>query len=160
LAAAFLTTACIVGGAAGWSLRGWVAGRQRTDRDPSTTVAYLTKQLGLSAGQQDSIRTVLERRRMEMDSIWRDARPRIDSLRTTMQVEIEEELTSAQRLRFRELMAWHERERRAADSSYQTVLDMDGDGVPYWLDRCKDTPVGTRVDASGCAAQSVRHGGT
>ena len=160
LAAAFLTSAVVVGGAAGWLLKGWTAGRARQDRDPNTTIAYLTTQLGLTGDQQDSIRTILELSRMKMDSIWRDARPRIDSLRTAMQVEIEEELTAAQRLRFGELMAWHDRERRAAESAYRPELDLDGDGVPYWLDRCKDTPGGTRVDASGCAAHSVRNGGT
>jgi len=123
VAAAFLTTACVVGGAAGWALKGWASGRERHDRNPEATIGYLSKQLGLSAGQQDSVRTVLERRRMDMDSIWRDTRPRIDSLRTAMQVEIEEELTPAQRSRFRELMVWNERQRHAADSASRTLWD-------------------------------------
>ncbi len=98
LAAAFLTSAVVVGGAAGWLLKGWTAGRARQDRDPNTTIAYLTTQLGLTGDQQDSIRTILELRRMKMDSIWRQTRPGIDSLRAVMQVEIEEELTPAQRV--------------------------------------------------------------
>lgn len=125
VAAAFLTTACVVGGATGWVLKGWVSGRERHDRNPDATIAYLSKQLGLSVEQEDSIRTALERRRMEMDSIWRDARPRIDSLRTAMQVDIEEELTPAQRARFRELMLWHERQRHAADSASRSLWDGD-----------------------------------
>jgi hypothetical protein len=159
VAAAFLTAACVVGGAAGWALEGWAAGRGRHDRNPDTTVAYLSKQLGLSAGQEDSVRTVFERRRIEMDSIWREVRPRIESLRTAMQVEIEEELTPAQRSRFRELMAWQERQRHAADNANRDMLDMDRDGVPSSVDRCRDTPRGTPVDASGCPVPPVRNGG-
>lgn len=159
VAAGLLTSACFVGGVAGWALNGWAAGRARHDRDPDATIAYLSKQLGLSAGQQDSVRTILERRRWEMDSLWRDVRPRIDSLRTAMQVEIEEELTPAQRSHFRELMAWHERQRHAADNAHRDMLDLDRDGVPYWLDLCKDTPLGTPVDASGCAVPPVHDGG-
>ena len=160
LAAAFLTSAVVVGGAAGWLLKGWTAGRARQDRDTNTTIAYLTAQLGLTGDQQDSIRTILELRRMKMDSIWRQTRPGIDSLRAVMQVEVEEELTPAQRVRFREMMAWNARQRHAADSASQASWDGDDDRVPHWIDKCQDTPQGTQVDASGCAAHSVRNGGT
>jgi hypothetical protein len=160
LALAFLATTFIVGGAAGWGLRGWaVYRRQLRSRDPQTMVAYLTKQLGLSAAQQDSVRTVLENHRVEMDSIWLATRPRVDSLRRIMQVEIDEHLTPSQRSRFRELMARHERHRHAVDSvSREQLWDSDHDRVPTWIDYCRDTPPGAAVDSIGCTARSDRNG--
>jgi hypothetical protein len=117
-------------------------------------VAQLTKQLGLSAGQQDSVRTVLERHRMDVASIWHAARPRMDSLRRVMQVEIEEQLTPVQRSRFSELLARHEHQRRAADSLGEEEWDADHDRIPLWLDKCRDTPAGAPVDTTGCTARS------
>jgi len=154
LAVAFLATACFVGGAAGWILKGWETGaRQRHNRDSKSMVEYLAQQLGLSSGQQDSIRRVLEHRRLEMDSIWQATRPYIDSLRRTMEVEIAEQMTPAQQERFRELVAWHGRQRRAADRAHEDLWDPDRDGVPQDIDQCKDTPPGTPVEATGCTAQ-------
>ena len=159
LAIAFLATACIVGGAAGWSLKGWaIAARQPHNRDPHAMVVYLTKKLGLSAAQQDSVRTVLERHRMEMDSIWRATRPRLDSLRRVMQVEIEAYLTPTQQERFRELAARHERQRHAADSASQQPWDSDRDGVLNRVDKCPNSPPGAPVDATGCPVHSDHDG--
>ena len=151
LAVAFLATACIVGGAAGWGLRSWaVAKRRPGNRDSHAMVSYLTVQLGLSPMQQDSVSNVLERHRMEMDSIWRATRPRVAALRQAMQGEIEDQLSPAQQGRFRELVARHERERRAADSASEELWDADHDGVPQAIDKCADTPSGAPVDRTGC----------
>lgn len=150
LALAFLATACVVGGVAGWCIKGWVvANRPSNDREPDA-VAYLTKQVGLSRAQQDSIRNVLERHRVGMDSIWRATRPRVDSLRQSMQIEIEEQLTPAQQRRFRETLAQRERERHAADSASQESWDSDHDGVLEGIDRCPATPSRAPVDSAGC----------
>lgn len=155
LALAFLATACVVGGAVGWGLKGRaVAARDTEGRDPQAVVDHLTKRLGLSASQQDSVRTVLERHRMDVDSIWRVTRPRMDSLRQLMQVEIEEQLTPPQREHFRALAARHERERRRADSLGQETWDADHDRIPYWIDKCRDTPPGAPVDATGCPGRA------
>ena len=121
-------------------------------------VAHLTKQLGLSPGQQDSVRTVLERHRIDVASIWHGARPRMDSLRRVMQVEIEEVLTPAQQRRFSELMAGHEQRRRMADSLGEEEWDSDHDRIPLWLDKCRDTPAGMPVDTTGCTILPDRHG--
>jgi Spy/CpxP family protein refolding chaperone len=158
LAGAFLATAIIIGAAAGWGLRSWAGAARRPPNGDPDAVAYLTKQVGLSATQQDSVRSVLDRHRKEMDSIWRTTRPRVDSLRMRMQVEIEEQLTPTQQRRFRELVARHERQRRAADSSSQELWDSDHDGVFQGIDKCPDTPSGAPVDAAGCPARSNRVG--
>jgi hypothetical protein len=39
---------------------------------------------------------------------------------------------------------------QAAEGGVQPVLDLDGDGVPDEADQCLDTPIGARVNASGC----------
>ena len=158
LALAFLATAFIVGGAAGWGLKGWAVTRRPKERDPEATVAHLTKVLGLSAGQQDSVRTVLERHRMDVASIWDATRPRMDSLRRLMQVEIGEQLTTDQQSRFHELVARHERQRRIADSLGEEEWDSDHDRIPLWLDKCRATPPGTPVDSKGCPTHMVQNG--
>jgi hypothetical protein len=122
-------------------------------------VAHLTKRLGLSAGQQDSVRTVLERHRIDVASIWHAARPRMDSLRRVMKLEIEEVLTPIQRRRFSELMTRHEQRRRMADSLGEEEWDSDHDRIPLWLDKCRDTPAGTPVDTMGCTARPDHRGG-
>jgi hypothetical protein len=156
LAGAFLATACILGGAVGWGLRSWTLAARRPADSNLDAVAYLTKQVGLTTTQQDSVRSVLDRHRMEMDSIWRATRPRVESLRTSMQVEIEEQLTPTQLRRFRDLVARHERQRHAADSASQALWDADHDGVLGHIDKCPETPSGVPVDAAGCPPHSNR----
>lgn len=156
LALAFLATTFVVGGAVGWGLRDWTAAkRQLREPHPRAMVAYLTKQLGLSAAQQDSVHAVLGSHRVEMDSIWRATRPPVDSLRLVMQAEIEELLTIPQQRRFRELMAQHERQRRVVDSiSQEGLWDSDHDRVPNWIDYCPSTRGGAEVDPLGCTVDS------
>ena len=156
LAVAFLATAFVVGGTAGWCLNAWaVAKRRPGSRDLHAMVAYLTKQLALSPAQQDSVRSVLESHRVETDSIWRAIRPRFDSLRYAMQAEIDEQLTTTQQRRFRELMAQRELHRRAVDSaSREELWDPDHDRVPTWVDFCRDTPRGAPVNGLGCTDRS------
>jgi Heavy-metal resistance len=161
LALAFLATVFIAGGAVGWGLRNWaLTKRPPSVRNARALVAYLTRQLVLSQAQQDSVRAVLEGHRAEADSIWRATRPRFDSLRQTIQAEIDEQLTTTQQLRFHALMNRQGRGRRAADSvSQEQLWDPDRDRVPAWLDRCPDTPPGALVDSSGCATRRAGRNG-
>ena len=158
LAFAFLATTFVVGGAVGWGLRDWAAAKRRpSTRDPQAMIAYLTKQLGLSAAEQDSVRSVLENHRVGMNSIWQATRPLVDSLRWVMQAEIDEQLTTPQQRRFHELMKRHELHRRAVDSiSSEELWDPDHDRVPTWIDYCRDTPPGAPVDSIGCTDRSAR----
>jgi hypothetical protein len=158
LALGFLATACVVGAVAGWGIKSWTVAARRAETRDQDAVAYLTKQVGLSVPQQDSIRSVLERHRMEMDSIWRATRPRVESLRQSMQMEIEEQLTPTQQRRFRDLVNQHERQRLAADSASQELWDSDHDGVFQGTDKCPDTPPGASVDGAGCPARLNRLG--
>jgi hypothetical protein len=63
----------------------------------------LARELGLSAAQEHSVQAVFERHRPQMEALWREMRPRFDSLRATVDSEIAVQLTPAQRARFAEL---------------------------------------------------------
>jgi hypothetical protein len=158
-AVALLAVVFIAGAAVGWGLRAWAAdARTPRHRDPRAIVADLAKRLGLAPAQQESVRAVLERHRAEMDSLWRAARPRIDSIRVVMQAEISTQLTPTQQGHFRDLVARHERQRHAADSASQARWDSDHDGVLNAVDKCPNTPPGASVDATGCPVHSDHDG--
>src|SRR5258708_11428463 len=57
----------------------------------------LARELGLTAAQQDSVQAVFERHRPQIEALWREMRPRFDSLRATGDSEIAAPLTPAQR---------------------------------------------------------------
>ena len=157
VAVALLAVVFAAGAAIGWGAKAWTAdGRTPRHRDPKAIVADLTKQLGLEPAQQESVRDVLVRHRVEVDSIWLATRPRIDSMRTAMQAEIGALLTPAQQARFRDLVTRHERQRHAADSVSQDQWDSDHDGVLNGIDKCPGTSPGAIVDATGCP---VHHDG-
>lgn len=75
-------------------------------------VARLTEELTLTAAQQDSVRSVLDRHRPEMDSMWQEVRPRFDSVRTIMRGEIRAQLSSEQQQKYQQLIERRERESR------------------------------------------------
>jgi hypothetical protein len=75
----------------------------------------LTDSLALSTTQQDSVRTILERHRPAMDSLWRDIEPRFETLRTSVRSGIRSQLTPAQQQHFTDLMTRRDLERRRTD---------------------------------------------
>lgn len=117
-ALALLVAVFVLGGAAGWAARGW-NGRpcEPRLRDTGAMVQFLTKELDLTAVQQDSVRGIFRRHRAEMQALWQAMHPRVDSLRAVMQAEIDAQLTPDQQRRHRELVARLARERAARDSS-------------------------------------------
>jgi len=115
-AVALLVAVFVAGAATGWSLRGSAGRRGPNPRDTNAMVAHLAKELDLSAAQQDSVRTILDRHRAEMAAIWKQVHPRADSLRTVLQAEIGAQLTPAQQSRYRDLVARFEHQRRGADT--------------------------------------------
>lgn len=115
---ALLLASLVVGGAAGWAARGSSVQRCTPRfRDTAGMVGFLTKELDLSATQQDSVRAIFRRHRAQMEAIWRSVHPRYDSIRAVLEVEINAQLTPDQQRRHRELLDRIARERRAADSS-------------------------------------------
>jgi len=87
--------------------------RERADE----YVNLLDRSLGLSDPQRDSVRAILARHQPEMDSIWQDVRPRFETLRSEIRSEVRVQLDSQQQVKYAELMARMDEERRKAMSS-------------------------------------------
>ena len=116
-AAALLATVFLAGGAAGFLLRKYTSELPEPRlRDTNQMVAYLTHELGLNSAEQDSVRAVMQRHRAEIETAWRDAHPRFDSLRAIMEAEISVRLRPEQQQRYRDLVARLARQRAAADT--------------------------------------------
>jgi Spy/CpxP family protein refolding chaperone len=112
-----LLAAFLAGGLVAWGLSARLLGGHRGEwrgigapglgrpRAPGSPEGrrVLARELGLSAAQQDSVQAVFERHRPQMQALWREMRPRFDSLRVTVDSEIAVQLTPAQRARFAEL---------------------------------------------------------
>jgi Spy/CpxP family protein refolding chaperone len=115
-AAALLAATFLAGGTVGWAVRS-----SRPEHGPrvrgggrgtEAMVAYLGKRLDLTAEQRDSVRAVFQRHRAAMDALWKDAHPRLDSLRQAMRGQIAAQLDSARRERYLRLLAKHEHRHR------------------------------------------------
>jgi len=121
-AAGTVIAALVVGGFVGWGL-GLRAGHGRWGGGPGRgpppfgpgggIQSYLKRKLDLTPVQEDSVHAIFERRRPQMEAMWRTVRSRFDSLRAAVDSEIGKQLTPTQRARFEELVRRHdERSRR------------------------------------------------
>jgi Spy/CpxP family protein refolding chaperone len=122
-AVGLLAAVFVAGGLAGWG------GREAVEHDghapgggrgPDAMVAYLSRELDLSAAQRDSVRAIFARHRPETDSLWARVRPRFDSIKARMRAEIDAQLTPEQRTRHQQLIDKAEhlrRERQGGDST-------------------------------------------
>ncbi len=72
----------------------------------------LTEGLELTSVQRDSVRAILDRHRDGMESLWREIRPRFETLRDSIRSEIRSQLTPEQRDSYAELLRRHDEERR------------------------------------------------
>ena len=118
LAVALLAAVFGAGAASGWALQAWAdAPDHRPPRGPERTIHFLAGELDLTSAQQDSVRAVFARYKGAMDNVWRDVRPRFDSLRALVRADVITHLTPAQQARYRELMAQKDQEHsRSGDS--------------------------------------------
>lgn len=69
----------------------------------------LREDLDLTSVQQDSVRAVLERYEPSFDSLWRETRPRFETLRAGIRSEIRTHLTPEQRTEYDALVERHRR---------------------------------------------------
>lgn len=112
--AAFLVT-FLAGAAVDHGVQVWrrsrgsrmIGGRAGVPR-PDLMIAALTRQLNLSAAQQDSARAVFARHRCDLRDIWRVAHPRFDSLRARVDSELTAFLNPDQRAAFQKFSGKHE----------------------------------------------------
>ena len=108
-AVASLAAAFVAGGLVAWGLSahyggGWRRGRAGMGPPGTRGIQfYLARELSLTAAQEDSVRAILERRRPKLEAIWREVRPRFDSVRAAIDAEIAAQLTPSQRTHFEEI---------------------------------------------------------
>ena len=112
----------IAGVAAAWGAHEFGA---RTDgcrrgggrRGPDAMVAYLGRELDLSAGQRDSIRAIFTRHKPATEALWAEVRPRFDSLKARVRADIDVQLSPEQRARHQQLIerAEHHRKDKARE---------------------------------------------
>jgi hypothetical protein len=99
--------------------RGKMPGRQGPGR--VGFMIRLTEELNLSPAQQDSIRAVLKRHDPVMDSLWREVRPRFDSVRAVVRDGIRGNLTEDQKRKYDEMTERREtqyRQRRPSNGRH------------------------------------------
>ncbi len=113
LAVALLAAVFAAGAVSGLAIQAWADGRpaQHGPRGPERTIHFLSGELDLTPAQQDSVRAVFARYKGAMDNVWRDVRPRFDSVRALVRADVITHLTPAQQARYRELMAQKDEER-------------------------------------------------
>ncbi|HET7790886.1 MAG TPA: periplasmic heavy metal sensor [Gemmatimonadales bacterium] len=117
-AVALLAAVFVAGGAAGYAL----SLHRHDDRrgGPDQMVRYLTKELGLTPPQQDSVRAIFVRHRNEMEQIWKEVRPKYDSVRAEVHREIDALLTPEQRQKNARLIEQMEHRHRGDSASTRT----------------------------------------
>lgn len=121
-AASLLFGVLVVGGLIGGLLVGRLEPRQSpTERGRGGGrdgyVERLTAHLDLTGPQQDAIRGILQRSEPVMDSIWRDVRPRFDSLRNVVRDSIRAQLTPEQLQKYTDMLERRDREYRTRRSN-------------------------------------------
>ena len=102
----FLAGAAVDHGIIVWHRRGLWSGPRPGARPDM--VVMLTRQLDLSAVQQDSARAIFARHRCDLSAIWRVAHPSFDSLRARVDSELSALLNPDQRARFQALAGRHD----------------------------------------------------
>ena len=112
-AVGLLIAVAVVGFAAGMAVQSWASHRGRSDG----YTGYLTRELGLTTVQHDSIAAILRRHRPAIHAIFMTIRPQIDSARTRISEEIRGLLTPAQQAAYQKLLDRDRAERARADSA-------------------------------------------
>ena len=118
-----LAAVAVAGFAAGAATRSWAENRAKVPVDWRSECSYsgtMTRELGLTAAQRDSIHAILQRRRPAMRAVFDQVRPQMDSLRAQMHAEIRAVLTPAQAAAWDTLQVRERAERARADSSSGT----------------------------------------
>ena len=117
-AVGLLAAVFVAGGLAGWGGREAAERVERgpggmgSRRGPDALVAYLSRELSLSAAQAESVRAIIGRHRPETDALWARVRPQFDSIKARMRAEIDAQLTPEQRTRHQQLIDQAEHLRR------------------------------------------------
>jgi len=122
-AVGLLAAVFVAGGLAGWGGREAAERVERgpggmgSRRGPDALVAYLSRELSLSAAQAESVRAIIGRHRPETDALWARVRPQFDSIKARMRAEIDAQLTPEQRTHHQQLIEQGEQHRKEREDS-------------------------------------------
>jgi Spy/CpxP family protein refolding chaperone len=116
-AASLLLLAALFGGAVGSVVTARLADRGphdhgRRGHGSAWYVGLLTRELDLTSAQQDSVRSLLVRRRQGMDSLYALIQPGMEQIRDSIRADVRALLTPVQRERFLALSARLDARRR------------------------------------------------
>jgi Spy/CpxP family protein refolding chaperone len=120
-AAVLLTITFLAGGVAGGAAVGLSSRRppwSHGDRDRHGESGWLddmTVRLHLTPAQRDSIQAVLTRYRPRMDSIWGEVRPRFETLRDSIGIEIRAQLSPEQTTTYNDMVRRYQAERHGTE---------------------------------------------
>jgi hypothetical protein len=126
LAALFLVTAFLLGGAVGWTAGRVVVPRAEAAPAVARAVAVardgeagkldeFAAELGLSVAQRAAVDSILDERRRVMDSLLTPLRPRLDAARDDARAQIRRRLSAEQQERFTAYLARQKSERPSDD---------------------------------------------
>jgi len=110
-AVAALVAAFLAGGLVSWGVASHAGhgrgsggpGWGRSGRGGGGPGGFLKRELELTPAQEDSVQAIFARHRPQMEALWREMRPRFDSVRAAVNAEISAQLTPVQRTKFQEL---------------------------------------------------------
>lgn len=103
---------CITGVVGGGLLHHHMLRRFRHGPDTQRLLSHLTRELSLDAGQQDKVKAILEKSRVEMDALHKDTFARMEQIRGDLHAQIEPLLHEDQKPRFEKLKQRWEAKRR------------------------------------------------
>lgn len=120
--ASALLFAVFAAGAAGGgaATQAWGDRDGRCDQGPDRSVSYadrLQRELALTSAQYDTVNQILDRHQPEMHALWREVRPRIDSMRAEIRWQIAGVLTSDQQVKYQRHIARIESKRAAREKT-------------------------------------------
>lgn len=103
LLVAVFAAGAVVGGAASAALAD--RGNDDRKRDRPSYVERLDREIGLRPGQRDTIQKIVDDYDAAMSRVWREVRPRFDTVRYDIRGRIAAALDSAQAEQYRRLIA-------------------------------------------------------
>jgi Spy/CpxP family protein refolding chaperone len=107
----------VVGFATGAATMNYAAKDNRSERARCSYSGILSRELGLTDAQRDSVRAVLRRYRPETRALYDRIRPEMDSLRARIRADISALLTPSQREAYERFLAREREERAHRDSA-------------------------------------------
>lgn len=117
-AAMLLVATFVLGAAVGGAVMAYAS---RAPAPPQGRAAgyldRLTRTLDLTRVQQDSVKAVLDRYTPEMDSLMNEIRPRLDTVRAAMRMEITRFLDPRQQKEYEVMQQKRDQERKAGGSN-------------------------------------------